>query len=291
METTNTLVYVIDRNDVINCKIVVKLHDDCKNGHEDFSVTATFWKPENAARNDHNMITGGACHEEIIKHFPELQQFADLHLSDFKGYPMHAVENGIYHLENSNDKFCQYYGISQDHKKRLEKAVDKYEYAFLLNSLGIVDMWNDNAKKAIEKLEELTGKKFEPKGKSKDGEHIDALHDDYMKRKKEGYYTPRAKELTIENAQLKERLKIVEDMLSDSMKKLNSELIEAELKIDVYNAGGLKAMRSYILYTHKKEVVFNWRDSQYDNIKKSHYDNFIPALKEKYPNLTFKFGK
>lgn len=41
---------------------------------------------------------GGCCHDEILKHWPDLQPLADLHLSDIDGIPTHALDNGFYHL-------------------------------------------------------------------------------------------------------------------------------------------------------------------------------------------------
>jgi hypothetical protein len=38
----------------------------------------------------------GCLHDEIAEAFPELRRFIPLHLSDEKGEPMHAVENGWY---------------------------------------------------------------------------------------------------------------------------------------------------------------------------------------------------
>lgn len=39
---------------------------------------------------------GGCIHEEIIKHFPELQPLVDIHLADEDGVPMHAYSNASY---------------------------------------------------------------------------------------------------------------------------------------------------------------------------------------------------
>lgn len=60
------------------------------NAKPHFSLTAT--------GQDHGSEFGGCCHNEILKHWPDLKSLADLHLSDVDGTPMHALENGFYWL-------------------------------------------------------------------------------------------------------------------------------------------------------------------------------------------------
>ena len=66
METTNNLKHKISITEKANCVISIRLNDECKNGHEDFSITADFWKLERP-KTDKNWIMGGCCHEEILK--------------------------------------------------------------------------------------------------------------------------------------------------------------------------------------------------------------------------------
>jgi hypothetical protein len=42
--------------------------------------------------------SGGAGHDEILKHFPQFADLAALHLSDINGVPMHAEANGWFWL-------------------------------------------------------------------------------------------------------------------------------------------------------------------------------------------------
>ena len=165
METTNNLKHKISITEKSNCVISIRLNDECKNGHEDFSITADFWKLEKP-RTDKNLIMGGCCHEEILKLRPDLEIFVDLHLNDFRGYPMYYIENGFYHFKNMpKDKFMKYSKVDETGYELLKKASDKDEYGYLLlNKLENHKIWEDLAKKGISKLQELTGKVFESKG-------------------------------------------------------------------------------------------------------------------------------
>ena len=165
METTNNLKYKIDITEKANCVISIRLNDECKNGHEDFAITATFWKL-NKPRKDVNMYMSGCCHEEILKFRPDLKIFVDLHLNDFKGYPMYYIENGFYHLKNMpKHKFMEYARVNETGYELLKKASDENEYGYLLlNKLENHKIWEALAKKGIAKLQKLTGKKFKSNG-------------------------------------------------------------------------------------------------------------------------------
>ncbi len=150
-----------------NIKIDIRLDDECKNGHQDFAITGTYWEV-GKKRTDRNMLGGGCCHEEIIKVRPDLKLFVDLHLSDWEGVPMYAVENGFYHLTNGfNDKkrshkdlFCEYYRMIAEQYDIISTSKNQLQYALKLKELGILDQWKEQANKGIELIEELTGQKF-----------------------------------------------------------------------------------------------------------------------------------
>ena len=49
------------------------------------------------AKNGRKVWEAGGCiHEDIIKHFPQLQPLVDIHLADEDGVPMHAYANAAY---------------------------------------------------------------------------------------------------------------------------------------------------------------------------------------------------
>lgn len=169
METTNNLKHKISITEKANCVISIRLNDECNNGYEDFSITADFWKLERQ-KTDKNWIMGGCCHEEILKIRPDLKIFTQLHNNDFRGYPMHYVENAFYHLKNeynsqmTKTRFMECYFVSEEQYQELLKADDVNEFGYLfLVVFKNHKIWEDLAIQGIKYLEELSGKKFESK--------------------------------------------------------------------------------------------------------------------------------
>lgn len=153
-------------------EIYIRLNDECKNGHQDFSITASAWE-KGKPKTDKWNIYGGCCHEEILKARPDLLPFVKLHLSDWEGVPMYAVENGFYHLKNGfyktkptdadfKSEFCEYYRITPEQITQLKTSENSLQYALFLQSLGILKQWKEEANKAIKILEEMTGSQFLP---------------------------------------------------------------------------------------------------------------------------------
>jgi hypothetical protein len=71
----------------------VRYDDECGNGHNTFSITADI---QRAGKNGHwYEHSGGCCHGEIVKHFPELAPLIKWHLVSSDG-PMHYPGNVIY---------------------------------------------------------------------------------------------------------------------------------------------------------------------------------------------------
>jgi hypothetical protein len=67
----------------------------------------------------------GVIHEEILKAFPQLEDFVSLHLSDIDGKPMHSFENGKYwagftkYQETENKNLSKLWRISEKSAQRL----------------------------------------------------------------------------------------------------------------------------------------------------------------------------
>lgn len=74
----------------------VRFDDNCKNGHNSFSITGHGWYDHFKSRD---WDFGGCCHDTIEKVFPELKPLIKWHLMDTDS-PMHYVANAIYHASN-----------------------------------------------------------------------------------------------------------------------------------------------------------------------------------------------
>src|SRR5687767_13442779 len=117
IEIVNSLkhtIYTKDANgDILH--IEIRLSDDCKNGHNDFAITASCYdKKGKGSTADRYYLYGGCAHDDILKVHPDLKIFVDLHLADFRGVPMYAVENGFYHLTEGKLKVAQEHARATD---------------------------------------------------------------------------------------------------------------------------------------------------------------------------------
>lgn len=80
--------------------VKVRFDDDCRNGHNTFSIGARVWTTESLSRND--IQAGGCLHEDIAKVFPELAPLIKWHLVSSDS-PMHYIDNTLYH---ASDRDC-----------------------------------------------------------------------------------------------------------------------------------------------------------------------------------------
>lgn len=241
----------------------VSLADDCKNGHCDFSATCLIYEKLRNGRWD--CVGGGADHDAIRKYFPHLSEFCDLHLSNSYGQPMYAVENGIYLLTHDGLKVgAEYLRIPEGLAQTL--SAEKEYFKYQLFDLGIVDMWKEQAEKAIAHLEELTGEKFEdydnPKALSLTFSEIDQI----KARIKAGYYSP---DTTQERKRKEEEAKKAADR-AKLEERYDTEIANAErekeIMLLVFDYFG--TTDNVILYNHSKELTFNWSEPQWATYKR-----------------------
>lgn len=72
--------------------VEVRFDDECRNGHNSFSITCHGWYDHYKSRD---WDFGGCCHEIAEAVFPELAHLIKWHLTSSKG-PMHYVANTLY---------------------------------------------------------------------------------------------------------------------------------------------------------------------------------------------------
>lgn len=164
MGTANKLIYkqtnyLKEDGEEYRIIVTVSLDDDCHNNMCDWSITADI---KHKTEYGYREYMGGCCHDEIIKHCPELAKFIPLHCCNHYGAPMYPVENGTYHIKNSDKSVAiEYLRISDKEYSKLSEAVDdKVYFKYLLFNLGIVDRWERESYELLVELEDLCGKKW-----------------------------------------------------------------------------------------------------------------------------------
>lgn len=304
-EPTNDLRHTISTRDADDNDLIIKirLNDECKNGHQDFSITATAWE-KGKPHNDRNFLYGGCSHEEVLKAHPELQIFANLHLCDYSGVPMHCNANGFYHLKNGFNntpaasaefatEFCKYYRVTPEQFDVLKGAEDIEHYAYLLLSLNVLEQWEIEATKAMLLLEEWTGKKFVCDSVRS---NFDGLTPEKIiqieARIKEGYYSPEALQARASEKAKAKLQKKFDDIKSDMDKTIAKAKAEYNVNFAVLK-GGLPP-DNFIYYSHTNEAVFNWNTSSYNRaITQDEFDLFMSTLDMAGlpEGIKFKLGK
>lgn len=296
---TNILSYNVTKIYVENgitykMNVRINLDDYGKNGICDWSITADIYEKR---RNGRFLeCASGCCHDEILKYFPEFKLFIDLHLCNHYGQPMYPVENGFYHLKNSDKKkTMDYLRITETEYDILRNNTeDKLYFTYLLYTLGIVDRWKQEALKAIKQLEKLTGNTWKNPYKPKNEHFILKLTNEERtlieNRIKEGYYTSEAiqarKDQKKREEYEKKRNEIIADFKKETQEAENKKLV----MLAVLDAG--ISLKNAIYYNHSNELAFNWNDYE-EKVTQEQFDEFVKTVdKTKLPeNITFKLKK
>lgn len=307
---TNNLKHVINTTDAEGNTLIIniRLNDECKNGHQDFAITATIWE-KGKPKTDRYMIAGGCCHDDILAARPDLKLFVDLHLCDYSGAPMYAIENGFYHLKETGAETArEYIRATPEEFEEIQKAEDKQHFAYLLEKLNIPARWQAEASQAIKVLEELTGNEFvndsiKTQYNRLTPEQIQAIGE----KVESGYYTPEKLEERKQQKQAAELQKQFAKIQEQRNKEVNKANTEYDIKFAVLS-GGL-SLDNFIYYNHTNEAVFNWNDSSYyKKVTPEQFEAFIQYLHTRQidptngrefkapiellpPGIQFKLGK
>lgn len=281
--TTNKLRHTITTTDKDGNYLIIRisLDDECKNGHADFSITATAYE-KSKPKTDRYYLYGGCAHDDILAVRPDLKQFVDLHLSDQNGVPMYAIENGFYHANDDSktkkqriDTTQEYMRVNKQEAEQLIQAVDSLQFAIMVNDMKLPERWKAEAIEATRQLEEWTGNKFY--NEITRGQNVEVSkenREEYENRVKEGYYTEEGVKARQQTQRQKER----DDIVTEWESKRALEAEEFRVQMELFDAG-VNRFDNWILYTHNKCLTFNWNKDGYrakiwtsqevDNIMKS----------------------
>lgn len=274
---TNTLKYTVVksfREKGITYKVIatIKLHDECKNGTCSWSITGTLQQKKGNGR--FYDIGHGCIHEEILKAFPKLKMFVDLHLCDWRGTPLYPVENGYYFLQEDKKQAKEYLRVTDEEMEILSKCDNKEYFKYQLFALGIVERWQAESKKAIQALEESTGDVWVNPYKESEERHRFVLSDE-EREEMEGNYT----ESSIQERKEAERIAKIEkrknEVIKTFEKRINKATKEKDVKLAILGAGLLSD--NYIYYVEGNNVVFNYY-SYHDKVTEEEYNNMLKNI-------------
>lgn len=278
-ETTSALKYSRTKfyaNGARRITVKVRLNDECRNGHEDFSITADI--DAKTANDRWRDESGGCLHDEIAKHFPEFRPFIALHLSDWEGSPMYAVANGFYWLTGCTPEAfpgatkpsetpAECREILASHLRATDKEIDALlvagirdqdHFSYYLEENGFRARWQTEAHAATKQLEELTGQTFESKATRRQWEPLTAEKASQIReRLASGYYLPEqvaARDAIKRQDAKAERLATIRAEHAHKLAKLN-----AQLAVDLLLAEQFDGNPNVIYYDHTNTLAANWQ--------------------------------
>lgn len=239
---------------------LIKLDDECKNGHLTFSFTGSI-KIKKGNGRYYTLISGAIGN--IITYFkPELSMFEKLHLCNHLGQPTY-IDNIRYHINEgkSNQEISEMYNIS-DMKaiEILRNALDdKNLFYCLVFRLGVAENWEKLAGEAIQEIEKRSDSKLKIENKDRVFKQFPEKECEVLENLYQlGYASNAQKELrdkARKEDQKQKELKEIEDERNKAIAKAQKEY---EIKKAVVSFG--ISWDNVIFYDHKNELCFNWLD-------------------------------
>ncbi|HYD91704.1 MAG TPA: hypothetical protein VEA37_09495 [Flavobacterium sp.] len=284
-QATNNLVFTVDKiaKSGKQYRIKIRLNDECKNGHNDFSITGDMWEAGKPKTDRYN-LGGGAIGDKIAKAFPEYAIFNRLHLCDAKGAPMYPDANGFYHMHTdkmSKDKFCEYYRVTAEQYDILATAEDQKHFKYLLYTTGVVEQWEKEAKEAIKLLEELTGCEFvDDSTRYQLAPLTDEERQEMEERINTGYYSEENKLQRANDKRQAERAKIEAEITKEYNAATDKARKEYEAKMLILNSN--IPLNNFIFYGHTLTGSFNWKGWE-KKVTQEEFNQFLEYAKDKTP--------
>lgn len=281
METANKLTFLSTKFFTENKReyritVTISLDDDCHNNMCEWSITADIRQKNKYGRYEEYM--GGCCHDEIAEYVPELAKFIPLHCCNHYGAPMYPVENGTYHIKNSDKSVAiEYLRISDKEYSKLSEAVDdKMYFKYLLFNLGIVDRWKRESDKLLVELEDLCSKKWvNPYTPEKERFTLILTDEERLlieEHIKTGYYSAENIEKRREEAHKAKMLKKRTEICEQYDKIIRKAETDKKIMLCVLDYGLLTD--NVIYYPHSNTLSFNWNDYE-KKITQEEFDDFV----------------
>lgn len=178
-----------------------------------------------------------------------------------------------------NDTLFVNDSVTDEELEFLAKCEDKDYFKYQLFALGIVERWQEESRKAIQALEELTGDVWVNPYKESEERHRLVLSDEEREEIEgkilSGYYTESAIQERQEAKRIAEIEKRKNEVIKTFEKRINKATKEKDVKLAILGAGLLSD--NYIYYVEGNNVVFNYY-SYHDKVTEEEYNNMLKNI-------------
>lgn len=253
---------------------LIKLDNECKNGHLTFSFTGSI-KIKKSNRRYYDFISGAIG--DIITYFrPELSIFEKLDGCNHLGQPMY-IDNIRYHInEGKTDReISEMYNIS-DMKaiEILRNASDNKDlFYYLVFRLGVAENWENLASEAIQEIEKRNGGKLKIEGKDRVYKQFPEKECEVLENLYQlGYASNAQKELRDKARKEEQKEKELKEIEEERNKAITKAQKEYEIKKAVVSFG--ISWDNVIFYDHRNKLCFNYSDC-YKKIPSNLINEFI----------------
>lgn len=275
-------------------KLYLRLDDECKNGVCDFHYRV---EKECYSKGHWEFYYSGGDIDFVKKFFPAVVPYLDLDNCNFEGKFTYTIENGSYYLKNlDRSKVMDIFHINEEEYHKLLMASEEKDFlAYQLNALGILERWKKHADEFITLLERMTGdiwvNPYAGKPVPFDGCVLTEQQIAEIEEKiSQGYYS----EENLLSRKVERHNGKVANKKAETIKFYDTQMEtlkrEKEVAVSILDAGILST--NYIFYSFKNEVVFNWRDSDYDTISEKEFQEYVEKFGSVlFPEVKFTFKK
>ena len=248
---TNELIYKCSKevNDTV-VYVTIKLNDECRNGRNDFSITGEVYE-KGKPKKDKYMICCGCCHDEILEVFPEFKVFVDLHNCSSDGYPMFLGQNAAYWISLCEDeKAMNDLRCDRDMYDELYPYyIDNLLFKKAISDYRLLDIWSEQAKKAISYLERLTGNEFV------ENKHVPFFSEKEIELIENGCVTLEYVLNKREIEKQEKRAKQIEEIEKKYIAQIAGAELEKKVRLLMLDFDS----ENWIWYSHSDTLCFNWR--------------------------------